>query len=111
MADHREGDGTGGGPARRLRKFKFAGAGALVQLLGLAVLGGAIYLGFQVPPLGWGWFGVAGNCGVWGLGLVICTALFMVGARMSEWFACGNCRGRLPNRFAAECPHCRAVLR
>ena len=96
--------------AKRRRTFEFAGTGALVQLLGLAALGGAIYLGFQVPPFGWGWFAVAGNCTVWGLGLVVCTALFMLGSRMSERFVCGNCRCRLPDKHAAECPHCRAAL-
>ncbi len=104
-------DGRDRPTAVRPRPFEFAGPGAHVQLLGRIVLGGAIYLGFQVPPFGWGWLGIAGNCAVWGLGLVACTALFMQGSRMSERFVCGNCRERLLDKYAPQCPRCRAALR
>jgi hypothetical protein len=97
--------------ARRRRTFEFVGTGALVQLLGLFALGAAVYLGFLVPSFGWGWLAIVGNCAVWGLGLVVCTVLFMLGSRRSGRFACRNCRGRLPDKYAAECPHCRATLR
>jgi hypothetical protein len=97
--------------AKRRLTFAFAGLGALVQLLGLLAFGTAAYLGFQAPPLGWGWLGNAGSYGIWGLGLVVCTALFIVGSRMSERFVCGGCRGKLPGRYATECPHCGVVLR
>ncbi len=104
-------DSTEPPPASRRRTFEFAGMGALVQLLGLIVLGGAVYLGFQVEPLGWGWLSAAGNLIVWGVGLVACTVLFMVGSRMAERFDCGRCGGRLANHYVVQCPHCRAAFR
>ncbi len=103
-------DNTDPPPAKRRRTFEFAGTGALVQLLGLIVLGGAGYLGFQVPPLGWGWFALAGNCMVWGVGLIACTALFMVGSRMAERFSCGSCGNRLEDQYTNQCPRCKATV-
>lgn len=72
--------------AKKVTKTEFAGAGALVQLLGLI----ALFFFFPV-------------------GILIGIACFLIGSQMSRSWRCGTCRGRI-DKQARICPHCRAEL-
>ena len=67
------------------------GLGCLLQLLGLAVCIGAI---FSLQPL----IGLIGIC------------LLIIGGRKSRWLQCSACTGRIAEKTATICPHCRSPL-
>ena len=73
--------------AEIVSKYKAAGGGCLVQLVGFI----ACFIAFPV-------------------GLFIGIALLVVGGRMARYPACGNCGNRLEDRDVRICPVCRATL-
>lgn len=73
--------------ATKVKRTEFAGAGCLLQGLGLV--------------LSFFWFPV---------GLVVGVGLFVFGSLRSSYWACGHCRNRLSDREVRICPACHATL-
>ena len=71
-----------------------AGAGCLVQLVGLAIMGGGL-------PFGMGGLVFSIPIGI---------ACLFVGARMARKFRCGKCKNPISSKHSKLCPACRARL-
>lgn len=82
--------------AKKIRSTSFAGRGALVQALGLAV---PIVFGLL-----WGALGI-------GLGLVPALVLFLKGSSLATSWRCGACGNPLHDRHVKLCPVCRDTLK
>lgn len=80
-----------GGEAFIQERSESLGLGCLLQLIGLAVVIGAI---FSLQPL----IGLIGVC------------LLIIGGRKSRWLQCSACTGRIAEKTATICPHCRSRL-
>ncbi len=78
--------------AKRIRITTFAGAGALVQGIGLLVL--------AVFSLLWGWPGAA-------IGGLIALMLFLKGSAMAISWRCGACGNPLHDKRVRLCPACK----
>lgn len=81
--------------AKRKRKSEFAGAGCLIQGLGLlapVLLGAAL--------------GAAGVV----IGIAILVVLFFVGSSKASKWVCGNCRNPLASKDVRVCAACRAQI-
>lgn len=72
--------------AKRKRKTEFAGAGCLVQGLGLLVV----------------W--------IWPIGTLIGVALLWMGSRMALYYICGGCGNRLTDKAATICAACKEPI-
>ena len=82
--------------AEIVRQSKTAGAGCLVQCLGLLCFLLAIITVFSViGPL---FFGLVG------------LILLVTGGNMARWFECSACGGKVSRRGIDICPHCRARI-
>ena len=82
--------------AQKKRKSEFAGAGCIVQGIGLlAPIAGGILA--DVPGM------VIG-----GIALVV---LFIAGSIMSQKWVCGNCGNPLYDKSVSLCPACKSQLR
>jgi uncharacterized CHY-type Zn-finger protein len=72
--------------AQIIKKSEFAGAGALVQILGVLAC-------FTL------------------VGIIIGIPLLIIGSNMSKKFLCGDCRNKLTGKDVRVCPVCKASLR
>src|SRR5260370_9237453 len=80
-------------PARKQWAFRWGGAGALVQLLGVVGLGGAVYAGF-VQTRG---FLFSAAFALWaGAGLAFCLVALATGSELSKRYTCGHSGAPLP---------------
>lgn len=76
-----------------IKKTQFAGAGAAVQLMGVALaVVGALYFGDTGLVVG----GVAG------------LLLLVIGSNMSKAFLCSECRNPVASKAVRLCPACKA---
>jgi ribosomal protein L40E len=80
--------------ARKKPKSDFIGAGCVVQGFGLLAPVAGFFLGGPIGAM---------------VGLVGLLVLFIIGARMAQYFICGGCGNRLADE-AKVCPTCRAEL-
>jgi hypothetical protein len=71
--------------AKIVAKTEFAGAGALVQLIGIIAC-------FTV------------------VGIIVGIPLLIVGSNMSKKFTCGECGNRLADKNVRMCPVCKVQL-
>lgn len=75
--------------AAPVRKTEFAGIGALVQLLGLVVIGLVIVNPLAFIP-----------------GIVVGLIMLVIGSRMALRWVCSECRNRLDSKDVKVCPAC-----
>lgn len=81
--------------AQVVSKSELAGAGALIQGLGLA---SPVVLAFL------------GGAGGFMLGLVLCPVFLIAGRRRARSFACGECRNPVASAEVRVCPTCKTKL-
>lgn len=82
--------------AKRERKSEVAGAGCLVQGVGLLLPVAGFFIWFVPGALLFGLIGLL---------------LLVVGGRMALKYVCGNCKNPLADKAVRMCPTCRAELR
>lgn len=93
-------------------KNEFAGVGALVQLLGLALLFGFGFLGYQADRNILGQFEATGKFFMFLIiGFVLCVVCMMIGSRLAKKFSCGHCGNPVAGKDVRLCPTCQMNLR
>jgi len=85
-----------GTSAKREKKTEFAGAGCLLQLIGI------------IAPFAFG--ALLGTTGAV-IGLVVLIALFIYGSTKAIKWRCGSCKNPLDSKSVTICPVCKAHLR
>jgi Na+-translocating ferredoxin:NAD+ oxidoreductase RnfD subunit len=98
------------GASQRIKKSQFAGVGALVQLVGVAVLLGGLYLALH-QEVSYTFSFEMFSMPIGALSILAFLGLLILGARMSVKTLCGNCRQPLVGREATACPHCGCELK